>query len=134
MKTIRQIIESHVHSMAVHVYPSGKNKFTVSAIGKKVKHVRIGDNDLTSSDLDDLTDAGHKVKEVKKPMNEHMDEEVQQIDELDDRPHGTLNAYRQAMDAVKTDMSTGRYPKNKIKNRERGSAMLARRDASKRTT
>ena len=69
MKTFRQISEASVHPMAVHAYPSGKNQFTVHAIGSKVSHVSVGDK-LTSSDLDDLSDAGHKVKEVKKPMNE----------------------------------------------------------------
>jgi len=68
MKTFRQLSEA-TNPMAVHAYPSGKNEFTVHAIGSKVTHVKPGDK-LTSSDLDDLTDAGHKVKEVKKPMNE----------------------------------------------------------------
>ena len=155
MKTFRQISEASVHPMAVHAYPSGKNQFTVHAIGSKVSHVSVGDK-LTSSDLDDLSDAGHKVKEVKKPMNEAkmagwkcdcgcmnsptsmeckecetprpVNEDIEQIDELDDKPHGTLNAYRNAMDAVKTDISSGRYPQNKIKNRQAGAAMLARRN------
>jgi len=71
MKSFRQIIEASVHPMAVHAYPSGKNEFTVHAVGSKVKHVSPGEK-VTSSDLDDLSDAGHKVKEVKKPMNEDM--------------------------------------------------------------
>lgn len=55
-----------VHPMAVHAYPTGKGKFKVHAIGSDVKHVKVGET-VSSSDLDDLTDAGHKVKEVKAP-------------------------------------------------------------------
>jgi hypothetical protein len=71
MKTFRQLSEASVHPMAVHAYPSGKNQFTVHAVGSKVKHVKPGEK-VSSSDLDDLSDAGHKVKEVNKPMNEDM--------------------------------------------------------------
>lgn len=63
MKTVKEILEA-VHPMAVHAKSNGPGKgFTITNVGKKVKHVSIGDR-VSSSDLDDLTDAGHKVKEV----------------------------------------------------------------------
>lgn len=79
MSKIRVVLEAakSVHPMAVHAYPSEKGKFTVHATGSKVKHVKKGDT-VSSSDLDDLSDAGHKVKEIKKPMKE----EVESISEL----------------------------------------------------
>lgn len=71
MSKVRIVLEAakSVHPMAVHAYSSGGGKFTVHATGSKVKHVKKGDT-VSSSDLDDLTDAGHKVKEVKKPIHE----------------------------------------------------------------
>lgn len=71
MSKVRIVLEAAkgLHPMAVHAYPSEKGKFTVHATGSKVKHVKKGDT-VSSSDLDDLTDAGHKVKEVKKPISE----------------------------------------------------------------
>ena len=74
MKTFRQLSEASVHPMAVHAYPSGKNQFTVHAVGSKVKHVSPGEK-VSSSDLDDLSDAGHKVKEIAKPINEAAEHE-----------------------------------------------------------
>jgi hypothetical protein len=77
MSKVRIVLEAakSVHPMAVHAYPSGGGKFTVHATGSKVQHVKKGDT-VSSSDLDDLSDAGHKVKEVKKPVNEanHIEE------------------------------------------------------------
>lgn len=71
MSRVRIVLEAAkgVHPMAVHAYPSEKGKFTVHATGSKVQHVKKGDT-VSSSDLDDLSDAGHKVKEVKKPLSE----------------------------------------------------------------
>lgn len=71
MSKIRVVLEAakSVHPMAVHAYPSEKGKFKVHATGSKVTHVKKGDT-VSSSDLDDLSDAGHKVKEVKKPLSE----------------------------------------------------------------
>ena len=68
MKTFIQFSEEaskKVHPMAVHVRSVGKNQFQVHAVGSKVNsdHVKVGDK-LRSSDLDDLTDAGHRVKET----------------------------------------------------------------------
>lgn len=65
MKSFKEYADL-TESMAVHAYPSGKNEFTVHKVGSGVKHVKPGDK-VSSSDLDDLTDAGHKVKEVKPP-------------------------------------------------------------------
>jgi hypothetical protein len=69
MKTYKKFLDEasmKVHPMAVHVRSSGKNQFKVHAVGSKVNpsHVKVGDT-LRSSDLDDLSDAGHKVKETK---------------------------------------------------------------------
>ena len=67
MKTFIQFSEDSkkVHSMAVHVKSLGGNQYKVHAVGSKVNvdHVKVGDV-LRSSDLDDLSDAGHKVKEL----------------------------------------------------------------------
>lgn len=70
MSAFDNIVEAaKVHPMAVHAYPTGGGKFVVHAVGPKVTHVKKGDK-VSSSDLDDLSDAGHKVKEVKKPVSE----------------------------------------------------------------
>jgi len=71
MKTFNQftIEEAKVHPMAVHAYSVGGGSYKVHAVGSKVEHVKAGET-IRSSDLDDLTDAGHKVKEINKPMNE----------------------------------------------------------------
>lgn len=70
MKTFKEMIAeaSAVHPMAVHVHPIGKGEYKVHAVGRKVNpdHVKTGDV-LRSSHLDDLSDAGHKVKETKAP-------------------------------------------------------------------
>jgi hypothetical protein len=67
MKRFRDILEEvQIHAMGVHVNSNGPSKgFTVAKVGKKVNpdHVKVGDT-LSSSDLDDLADAGHKVREV----------------------------------------------------------------------
>jgi hypothetical protein len=113
MKTFRELTEASVHPMAVHAYPSGKNQFTVHAVGSKVNHVSVGDK-LSSSDLDDLTDAGHKVKEVKKPVSE----EVEQVDEISKK---AVNAYLDRSDEISDADRPG--DKAKKPNRERGNKL-----------
>ena len=73
MKTFNQytLEEAKVHPMAVHAYSVGGGSYKVHAVGSKVEHVKAGET-IRSSDLDDLTDAGHKVKEINKPMNEAL--------------------------------------------------------------
>ena len=80
MKTYKDFV-SISESMAVHAYPIGGGKFKVHKVGSKVnpEHVKAGDV-ISSSDLDDLSDAGHKVKEVKKPLKE-------EAEELDEQSH-----------------------------------------------
>ena len=113
MKTFRQLSEASVHPMAVHAYPSGKNQFTVHAVGSKVEHVKPGEK-VSSSDLDDLSDAGHKVKEIKKPMSE----EVEQIDEISST---TLISYSQkAHNQVKGNQPADPDKLRKRTNREQG--------------
>lgn len=72
MKSFIQFSETakKVHPLAVHVKSLGDNQYKVHAVGSKVNvdHVKPGDI-LRSSDLDDLSDAGHKVKE----LNEEVD-------------------------------------------------------------
>ena len=64
MKTFKETITesepktSKLHNKAVHV----KNN-VVFKIGPGVKHVKPGDR-VTSSDMDDLQQAGHQVKEL----------------------------------------------------------------------
>lgn len=70
MSVFRKLQEAAAaHPMAVHAFPVGDGKFKVAKVGSKVKHVSPGDT-ISSSDLDDLSDAGHKVREIKKPMKE----------------------------------------------------------------
>ena len=84
MSKVRIVLEAAkgVHPMAVHAYPSEKGKFTVHATGSKVKHVKKGDT-VSSSDLDDLSDAGHKVKEIKRPLSEQKktEDSVKELEE-----------------------------------------------------
>lgn len=68
-----------VHPMAVHAYSVGGGKYKVHATGSDVKHVKAGET-ISSSDLDDLSDAGHKVKEIKKPST--MKEDAEPVDEM----------------------------------------------------
>ena len=69
---------SKPHPMAVHAYSVGGGQYKVHAVGSKVEHVKAGET-IRSSDLDDLTDAGHKVKEIKKP---DMNEGAEPVDEM----------------------------------------------------
>lgn len=72
MPKLKEILEA-VHPMAVHVTAQEKNKsMTVTKVGKDVTHVKPGDK-VTSSDLDDLSDAGHKVKEIKEDSSKSDD-------------------------------------------------------------
>ena len=68
VKTVLSEATAKVHPMAVHAYPIGKGQYKVHAVGSNVKHEHVKPGDtIRSSDMDDLTDAGHKVKEVKAP-------------------------------------------------------------------
>jgi len=126
MKTFRQLSEASVHPMAVHAYPSGKNQFTVHAVGSKVSHVKPGEK-LSSSDLDDLSDAGHKVKEINKPMSEQVDP----IDESGLSTKTLANYSIKASDASKHRM----MPTKKVDNRYAGVSkvdkILSMRDKKK---
>ena len=114
MKTFRQLSEASVHPMAVHAYPSGKNQFTVHAVGSKVKHVSPGEK-VSSSDLDDLTDAGHKVKEINKPMKK---EDVEHVSEDESGlSTNTLANYSIKASAATTDKE---LPMKKTSNRYAG--------------
>lgn len=57
-----------MHPSGVHAYPIGGGQYKVHATGSNVKpeHVKPGDV-IRSSDMDDLSAAGHKVKETKPP-------------------------------------------------------------------
>lgn len=92
MKTFNEFMsKTGLHeSMAVHAYSVGGGKFKVHKVGSKVNpdHVKVGDV-VSSSDLDDLSDAGHKVKETKKPVKE----EVEDLEEKKD----SLAAYNRRM-------------------------------------
>jgi len=77
--------EAAIHPMGVHAYPTGKTgQFKVHAIGSKVKHVGVGDT-VRSSDLDDLHDAGHKIKEIKRPMSEEVEQMSEDMAGLDSK-------------------------------------------------
>ena len=68
VKSVLSEAKSGIHPMGVHVHPMGKGQYKVHATGSSVQshHVKAGDV-VRSSDLDDLSDAGHKVKELKAP-------------------------------------------------------------------
>lgn len=76
MKTFNEFMSKAdlQESMAIHAYSLGGGKFKVHKVGSKVNpdHVKVGDV-VSSSDLDDLSDAGHKVKETKKPVKEEAE-------------------------------------------------------------
>ena len=71
MPKLKEILEA-LHPMAIHV---GKD-MVVKKIGAKVKHVKVGDK-VTSSDLDDLSDAGHKVKELHEALTPDAKSKIQ---------------------------------------------------------
>jgi hypothetical protein len=126
MKTFIQFSEAakKVHPLAVHVKSLGDNQYKVHAIGSKVNvdHVKPGDI-LRSSDLDDLSDAGHKVKE--------LNEEVEQVDESG-LSTKTLANYSVKASASTTDKE---LPAKKTSNRYAGvhkvDKILSMRDKKK---
>lgn len=64
-KTFRGYLsEAKLHPKAVHVSAPVDGKHTVQKLGAKVKNIKVGEK-LTSTNLDDLKELGHKVKETK---------------------------------------------------------------------
>jgi len=70
VKSVLSEAKAGMHPMGVHAHPMGKGEYKVHAVGSKVnpQHVKAGDT-VRSSDLDDLSAAGHKVKETKPPKD-----------------------------------------------------------------
>lgn len=68
VKSVLSEAKAGMHPMGVHAHSIGKGQYKVHAVGSSVKpeHVKPGDT-IRSSDMDDLSDAGHKVKETKPP-------------------------------------------------------------------
>jgi hypothetical protein len=68
VKSVLTEAKAGMHPMGVHAHPMGKGQYKVHATGSKVnpQHVKPGDV-LRSSHLDDLSAAGHKVKETNPP-------------------------------------------------------------------
>lgn len=64
MKDILKKALTKIHPMYIeaHKHPT-ENHFIVRKVGSKVTSVKSGDK-LMSSDLDDLSHEGHKIKEV----------------------------------------------------------------------
>ena len=64
-KTFRGYLEeATIHPKAVHAKSDGKGQFEIKKLGPKAhKTLKVGDK-VSSSDLDDLSSAGHKVKEI----------------------------------------------------------------------
>jgi uncharacterized protein len=64
MKPLKQIIAESVHPMEIHAQSLGNGHFKIVKVGKSVSVLDVGD-EVKSSDLDDLQQAGHKIKELK---------------------------------------------------------------------
>jgi hypothetical protein len=64
-----QVEEASVHPMALHVKPvpgqskNGQEVYKVHAVGPKVTGIKVGEH-LNDTELDDATEAGHKIKMV----------------------------------------------------------------------
>jgi hypothetical protein len=56
-----------LHPKHVHAYSTGKNEFTIHSVGAKAHSGIKKGMKVTSGDLDDFREMGHKVKEIKKP-------------------------------------------------------------------
>lgn len=108
MPKLKEILEA-VHPMAVHVTAQEKNQsMTVTKVGSKVTHVKPGDK-VTSSDLDDLSDAGHKVKEIKEGLTPEAKSNIQTA--LGPRTRG--NKLRQGSGSARAMISLAKTnPKN----------------------
>lgn len=66
-----KLVDEAVHPMAVHVKPTDKSyrKFQVIGTGSDVRSVKKGDH-VSSADLDDLKNDGHKVKEISEAVGD----------------------------------------------------------------
>jgi hypothetical protein len=64
-----ELEEASVHPMALHVKPvpgqskNGQEVYKVHAVGPKVTGIKVGEH-LNDTELDDATEAGHKIKMV----------------------------------------------------------------------
>lgn len=118
MVDFKQLVEAaKVHPMAVHAYSVGGGRYKVHATGSEVnkQYVKPGDH-IRSSDLDDLSDSGYKVKEIQKPKD--MKEDVEQISEIST---STLVSYgSKAQKQVKGNQPADPDKLRKRTNREQG--------------
>ena len=68
---MQQIVEAAkagtLHPMHVHAHSTGKNEFTIHSVGSKAHPSIKKGMKVTSSDLDDFRETGHKVRETKAP-------------------------------------------------------------------
>ena len=75
-----EIEEASVHPMALHVKPvpgqskNGQEVYKVHAVGPKVTGIKVGEH-LNDTELDDATEAGHKIKMMKEEAEEFKDVE-----------------------------------------------------------
>jgi len=96
---------------------------------KNYGHKRGDDKKVYEAKKAEDAQCNHSAKGVACPVHGMAEcYDMKTIKELNDKIGGTLDRYKDAQAAVKSDISRGLlYPKNKIKNREAGAAMLARR-------
>lgn len=110
------IDEAAVHPMALHVKrvpgqkKNGQEVYKVHAVGSKVTGIKAGEH-LNDTELDDATEAGHKVK--------MMREEAEQVDEVSKKTLGSYvnkasvdMANRSSDATAKRTMATADYARN----------------------
>jgi len=72
MKTFKTFLEEaaqKVHPDAIHVSDAGGGKYKVHAVGSNhADHIKVGEH-LSDSELDDFSEMGGKIKNVKAPKD-----------------------------------------------------------------
>lgn len=76
-------VNAGLHPRHVHVVPtdSSHEKFAVHSVGSAVHSIKPGDH-LSSSDLDDLGNSGHKVREIRESSDQLSDSELARLEQI----------------------------------------------------
>jgi hypothetical protein len=83
MRTFRGLLDEGDHPRLIVARQSRPGFFNIERIGKVVKHVKVND-EVRSSDLDDLQNIGHRIRELpykKKSVKEELDLLAEDLDE-----------------------------------------------------